>query len=282
MSSTTNKPEKEPIRNRAGLALPDFVLNPSKEWLSRHTLASGDSVPQEQVLKLSVQATDAMNAATVVMLDDPINQNKALVFLQNALRKLKGEKVTQEDFRDAEQRIRLAAVLIERERKSQENARKYTLLVGLITLVQIGLILAYMYYVSGPDDRLLNGFAVPKAVITYAAWGSLSGVLFRFYTVPERRFVQEIRRLIARPILGVILGVATYLAFTNGLLVISNLTLNTSPNGFLQASSFLYLIAFLGGFSERWTNALINSLLSKLGKSNKIDSNTSHADANQQ
>jgi hypothetical protein len=268
-TSSNVKPDKDKqafgnIHDRAGIALPDFVVNPSVEWLSRRTLTSGATVLREDVLELSRQATDAMAAATVVMIDDQVGQSKALNLLERALRNLKDKEISQEDFRTAEQQIRAAAVLIERDRQSQRNARKYTILGGLIALVQISLIATYIYFVPGPHDRILDGFAVPKASITFAAVGSLASVLFRFYTVPEKKFVSEIRRLIARPILGVILGVATYLAFTHGLLIVSNISFKSVETDNVKASSFLYLIAFLGGFSERWTNTLINSLLSKL------------------
>lgn len=269
MKPVGGKSEYENLRDRAGIALPDFVVNPSVEWLSRRALSSGAIVSRDDALELSRQAADAMSAATVVMLDDQVSQRKTLNLLEGALRILNGKEVSQEDFRNAEQKIRTAAVMIERERKSQHNAHKYTFMVGLIALVQICLILAYMYFVPGPDDRILNGFVIPKAVITYAAWGSLSSVLLRFYTEPEKKFVNEIRRLIARPILGVILGVATYLAFTQGLLIVSNISFKGIGIDSGNPSNILYLIAFLAGFSERWTNALITFLLSKLWKSDE-------------
>jgi len=63
----------------------------------------------------------------------------------------------------------------------------------------------------------LQLFGVPVGVILWGAAGSLAAILYRFYTEQGRiRFATEFRWLIARPIIGIIMGGVVFIALNLG------------------------------------------------------------------
>jgi hypothetical protein len=109
-------------------------------------------------------------------------------------------------------------------------------------------------------------FGVPLSVVMWAAAGSLAAILYRFYTsTGQIRFNVEVRWLIARPVIGIIMGAVVYLALISGLVLIgagpSSTTINPlAPPGRLE---FYYVVAFLAGFSDKFYVGVINLLTEK-------------------
>ena len=110
---------------------------------------------------------------------------------------------------------------------------------------------------------------VPGLVLFWAAAGSLAAILYRFYTEKGRiRFSSEVRWLIARPIIGIIMGAVVYLALQSGFILMGQPSSNadaasTTVKAQIINQQLSYVIAFLSGFSDKFYLGVINLLVTK-------------------
>jgi hypothetical protein len=129
-------------------------------------------------------------------------------------------------------------------------------------------------------------FGVPLSVILWGAAGSLAAILYRFYKEKEQgqiRFALEFRWLIARPIIGIIMGAVVYLALISGLVLISTsggtpADPAVSAEGAITSSGVrmeaFWIIAFLAGFSDKFYLGVIDLLVARTVRTEQKDSNT--------
>jgi hypothetical protein len=71
---------------------------------------------------------------------------------------------------------------------------------------------------------------------------------------------QEFRWLIARPIIGIIMGSIAYLGVVSGMLILST---SNGTTGTVR-EEIVWLLAFLGGFSDRFFESVIAALLARV------------------
>lgn len=99
---------------------------------------------------------------------------------------------------------------------------------------------------------------VPISVLLWAALGSMAAILYRFYTKQFEKIGIEIKWLIARPIVGIIMGSLGYIAIVSGLLIFQ------AESDINPSNIHLYcIVSFLGGFSDKFFEAIIKSLTGK-------------------
>jgi len=111
---------------------------------------------------------------------------------------------------------------------------------------------------------------VPVSVVLWSALGSLAAILYRFYAKQFGRMTEEVRWLIARPIVGIIMGCLGYLTIVSGLVVFGS----TSSSFEQRDTSSLYvfwIVAFLAGFSDKFFESIIALLAGKLTAGNTQD-----------
>lgn len=114
---------------------------------------------------------------------------------------------------------------------------------------------------------------VPAQVLLWSAIGSIACVLYRLFAKKSRvNLQQEIRWLIARPIIGIIMGALSFLAVEAGLIL-----LGTSPTESPQTTgiNYVYLvIAFVAGFSDKFYLKVIDVLVGRIipGDTSETDS----------
>jgi hypothetical protein len=143
--------------------------------------------------------------------------------------------------------------LEEREVRQQRNWR---LLATVIIIVYIAALFVVCFVYGGDTSAKLPVFGVPLSVAMWAAAGSLAAILYRFYTEQERvRLDLEVRWLIARPIIGIIMGMVTYVAITAGLLLLDVKEADPLAVG--------WVIAFIAGFSDKFYIRIINLLVER-------------------
>jgi hypothetical protein len=118
-------------------------------------------------------------------------------------------------------------------------------------------------------------FGVPVGVILWGAAGSLAAILYRFYTEQGRiRFATEFRWLIARPIIGIIMGGVVFIALTSGLVLLMSSPSSTDAASALPHKEAFWIVAFLAGFSDKFYLGVIDLLVARTVKSEEKDQNT--------
>jgi hypothetical protein len=169
--------------------------------------------------------------------------------------------------------------IINREERELTEQRywQYAALV-VMCLYIAGLVTCVIVFKAANSNIPTPIFNVPLAVVLWGAAGSLAAILFRFYTEQGRiRFASEFRWLIARPIIGIIMGAVVYLAIRSGLVLLgaNNGTPPQSIEGALQIGQLeVYsVIAFLAGFSDKFYLGVIDLLVARIVRSEEVKPN---------
>lgn len=171
--------------------------------------------------------------------------------------------------------------LVTREEREQKDERYWQFAaVGTMLLYVVLLIVAALSTIRNQQVLGMPIFGVPLAVILWGAAGSLAAILYRFYTEQGRiRFAAEFRWLIARPVIGIIMGAVVYLALFSGLVLLvskGGFSTGTGANVAESAgqSEVVWIIAFLAGFSDKVYLGVIDLLVARTVRTEEVNSNT--------
>jgi hypothetical protein len=147
-----------------------------------------------------------------------------------------------------------------------------------IVIYIVGIVLVAIFLNRLPSNSPNEVFGVPLLVIVWGAAGSLGAILYRFYTEHRRiRFAAEFRWLIARPIIGIIMGAVVYLALTSGLTLLQTsqpIDIGTGSTSTTAHNPAFWIIAFLAGFSDKFYLGVIDLLVARTVRSEETRSNT--------
>ncbi|MDT7806643.1 MAG: hypothetical protein QOJ70_456 [Acidobacteriota bacterium] len=171
------------------------------------------------------------------------------------------------------------------EREQNEENRWQNWAIAVMFLYVSILVVSALFTNKSPKLLEAAVFGVPLSVILWGAAGSLAAILYRFYTEQGQiRFAAEFRWLIARPIIGIIMGAVVYLALISGMVLVSTNGAGAasgtpvSPDGIVPAPGIrmeaFWIIAFLAGFSDKFYLGVIDLLVARTVRSREIDSNT--------
>jgi hypothetical protein len=168
--------------------------------------------------------------------------------------------------------------LVTREEQEQkdENRWQYAA-IAVMVLYFAGLALSGLYISHNQEEFKTLILGVPRSVIIWGAAGSLAAILYRFYTEQGRiRFAAEFRWLIARPIIGIIMGAVVYLALKSGMILVTaqESAQATVMAGFEPRMEAFWIIAFLAGFSDKFYLGVIDLLVARTVRTEEVDSNT--------
>ncbi|MEM7342993.1 MAG: hypothetical protein AAF485_02010 [Chloroflexota bacterium] len=160
--------------------------------------------------------------------------------------------------------VRRVHVGIAREQQSLSEENRLRWAVPALVLIYIAIVVAVIFFgtPAQSNNQEIPILGVPISVMIWAAVGSIAAILYRFYTREPTRITSEIRWLIARPIIGVIMGAVGYLAIVSGLLIFGT-AVGADENFDSARPQLLWLLAFLGGFSDRFFEVIIDAVVSR-------------------
>ena len=229
---------------------------------------------QESIKKLSQKIELYFDIIAETLHHNPKLQEEYLKRLQNAkeiLRKNENDDYAQ-TLSVAQFEVRRVHVGISREQQtvSEENRLRWfvpTLVIIYIAIVVAIIIFGYSIWSSNSEIPVLG---IPYSIMVWSAVGSIAAILYRFYAKEPTRITKEIRWLIARPIIGIIMGSVGYLAIMSGLLIFGAST-GVEANPMDARPQLLWLLAFLGGFSDKVFDVIINTVVSRFSSNETRD-----------
>jgi hypothetical protein len=160
--------------------------------------------------------------------------------------------------------------LIEQERLAHRDQRLWNYFTIVVVLIYIALIVAGIAFAEALK-KIPTVFNIPQEIFMWAAAGSLAAILYKFYTKQDRvNFQYEVRWLIARPMIGIIMGAVAYVGVLSGLILLNAANNAVPAPGPSEPVGRAYcIVAFLAGFSDKFYMGVINLLVSKTTLSNE-------------
>jgi hypothetical protein len=222
-------------------------------------------IDPQRVKQIEIEAQKLGDQAAEILIDDEQQQTRVferLVAIGKSLSNLQRNISPLETVAAAEFEIKaIRSIITKRLRIDSEQKRIRYLVPGLI-LIYTGLLIFIIYcgYHIKSDSLTLPIIGIPVYVLVWGGIGSLAAILYRFYTQEIGRMSQEFRWLIARPIIGIIMGSIAYLGVVSGMLILST---SNGTTGTVR-EEIVWLLAFLGGFSDRFFESVIAALLARV------------------
>ena len=149
--------------------------------------------------------------------------------------------------------------------RRRAQARWAAVYVSIIALLILGGIIFWGMFPNGPSvTTVLPVLDLPLPVLLWAAIGSFTAILYRFNNQGDIELHDPLRWLFTRPLTGIVMGTVTFLIVKLGFLSVSS-----QPPDTLGTTTMLALIAFIAGFSDRFADNLIKSLIGRFGGDEK-------------
>jgi len=156
---------------------------------------------------------------------------------------------------------------VETELNRAEVGKKSYKVVGVLVLIMaLSILVAYYFKIfdiaSSVEDlnkHLVLG--VPLPVWIYALLGSLTSMLYRAEKMPFRDINEGMSWILHRSIVGIVMGVMTYLMLITGLIVFAG------QETTIQVPQLVWVLAFLGGFSDSLSMELLQKISGKISPS---------------
>jgi len=225
----------------------------------------------EELQKASEQLLDKIDQyfdiVAETLHDNPSLQDESLKRLQEAK-----EIIRKNDDKDfawtlsrAQFEVRRVHVAISKEQQLQKGESQLRWIVPLLVLLYVAIIILFIVFggVAWTTNTEIPIIGIPMSVILWSVIGSVAAILYRFYTRDKTKATDEIRWLIARPIIGIVMGALSYLAIISGLFIFGS-TVGVDPNSSIARPQLLWVVAFLGGFSDKFFEAIINAVVGKI------------------
>ena len=169
--------------------------------------------------------------------------------------------------------VRRVHVAISREQQIQNGEKRLQWIIPVLVIVYIAMIVTVVVLGGNlwSETTTVPFIGVPASILVWAAIGSVAAILYRFYTRQRGRISDEIRWLIARPIIGIIMGALAYLAILSGLFIFGT-AVGAETTGSARPQ-LLWLVAFLGGFSDKFFETVINGIVGKFSNEHSSKGN---------
>lgn len=158
------------------------------------------------------------------------------------------------------------AIIIEKSQK--QSQRQWQMAVIVATVIYI--VIVFLPLIFGRNWQLLElipVYSVPWAIVMWGAAGSLAHILHRFYNQRGRvRFDVELRWVLARPMIGILMSGVSYMAISSGLVVLGSQPPDATEATLAEFGIYA-VIGFLAGFSDRFFERIIALLTSAVNLS---------------
>lgn len=198
------------------------------------------------------------------LVEIPAMQRMALEHLQEAKERLRDADA--DPYQALSQAQYLVHLVHAKIAKQQANARAelglqriiIVLLISYLIILVGGIIIGSRFGLDAETTLpLLN---IPLGLVIWAGVGSFTSILYRYYTHQLQSNVSNrLRWLVVRPVVGIIMGVVIALALQGGLFL-----LDANPESSVEINmQVLSLFAFLGGFSDRLFEGILDSIVGR-------------------
>jgi hypothetical protein len=159
-------------------------------------------------------------------------------------------------------RIENAVLSYNKEKERRKKIRMWAVVVSLLNLVAIGMFIWIGSRFFGiTEQTTINILSIPVPVLIWSILGSFSAILYRFTNAGDKELNEPLRWLFARPLTGIIMGVISYIVLKVGLVTIQG----SSAGNEIANPEVIWLIAFLAGFSDRFSESLLRTVVGKFG-----------------
>lgn len=155
----------------------------------------------------------------------------------------------------------------ERSLRYRSRVSLFAVVISLASLIGITafVYLAYKWNLNGNLNLPILG--IPSCVLLWSAIGSFAAILYRFSNSGDRALEDPLRWLFARPIMGVIMGAMAFLVLKAGIITFSQAGgSSVTSAGTPISNEVTWLIAFLAGFSDRFSEGLLTRLAGRFGE----------------
>ena len=145
--------------------------------------------------------------------------------------------------------------------KVRSASFSFTVVAVIVYMFVIAIVAAFYYGlvdVGSPagelNKKLVMGMPLP--IMVWSVIGSFTSMLLRAGQLPFLNPTEAMRWVLFRPIVGVVMGLLTYLMVITGLIVFAG-------NGNVQTPELLWIIAFIGSFSDTLSIGLLQKIVGK-------------------
>jgi hypothetical protein len=167
-------------------------------------------------------------------------------------------------------------IKVERLISLDRGAKRFTVVSVTLYLGILIALLSCVYAFSnvGPiegrslDQLKVRLFEIPWPVILWSFIGSIAAMIYRFNRKPIHAFGDAVKWMITRPVQGVVLGSAFYLVLVSGLFLLTGVNPAESSES-ARVSETVLVLAFLVGFSDKFADAVFNTLIDRYSSSVK-------------
>ncbi len=205
---------------------------------------------------------------------------KIFVEFQDGLLKIT-EHIENKEWNKAEYQIKFLNTKIDRYERGVRNDRIYQNLTWITAVGYSALLILAVWMHGAFNLTFVPAFRIPYSILIWGAAGSIAAILYQLYKEDEEEFssaslTQKKRWLAARPAIGIIMSGVTYLALYAGLDLLGGTpTISAADLEEIGVMAPFWIIAFLAGFTDRFYESVINSMLSKFATSSEGDTDES-------
>lgn len=151
------------------------------------------------------------------------------------------------------------------EMQQVRRLRRRAVYFSLFSFIGIGAFIGYAHWTGMSGQNALPFLGVPACVIFWSALGGFAAILYRFTNAGDRDLEDPGRWLFSRPVTGIIMGAIAYLVVKAGLLVSGQPGVQLAAGSTPATNEVMWLIAFLAGFSDRFSETTLRSLIGRFG-----------------
>ncbi len=251
----------------------DEAVEKLKAYLSRLSEARSSGPPIENEGEVKAKRIEIMkrlnqlrSQATLYVRDAALQQKIWVLLGEQTLTiyDAKSKEALEEALDWADENLNQVESVIktyaDRKRK-QRFLRMIAVYFSVVILVGFVWFLMYAQSNSISTNSVVELLGLPVPVILWSAIGSFAAILYRFSISKGDDIADPLRWLFSRPLTGVVMGSITYLIIKVGLMTFAPGT----PTGNLGTVHLMWLVAFLAGFSDRFSDSLLRSLIGRFG-----------------
>jgi len=143
----------------------------------------------------------------------------------------------------------------------RHSARVYGILGTILGIGMTGCMIWYGAAQGLSKNWIIPILSIPVTVVLWSMIGSLAAMLYRFNRSSDAEMLFPVRWLFTRPLTGIVMGMIVYLVM-KGVLIVSG---SRIPFETLGSQEVVWLVAFFAGFSDRFNDFVMNTIVGRLG-----------------
>lgn len=176
---------------------------------------------------------------------------------------------------DSAQRIESFLDRYENDKKRRNRHRVSAIIILVLLFIGLFAFTIFSPLLHVEELYSIPILKIPLSVLLWSAIGSIASMLYRFNKASDSELQDPLRYLISRPLFGILMGTLVYLAVKVGFLT----AVSGNQDISLETNELVWLISFLVGFSDRFSDEILKSLIGRLGGDEKGELITSSQDS---